>query len=78
VLCQAVGKPQLDQRLARYPQAARLPIDGLHHPYRKVHVDALRFSARTPGFAEIELIPDLLTGVELAIKARRFLSSSLS
>lgn len=40
-VCQLVGQPKLDQRLAGDANSLRLMVEGFDHPTRKVDIDTL-------------------------------------
>jgi len=68
-------KPHLDQRLPGDPEAARVAVEGLHHPGREIHVDTLGIDSRPMRLLQVELIRDLLARIELQVKLRRFSQS---
>ena len=53
-----VGEPQLDEGLASNPNSPRFAVDRIEQIDRKVHVDTLHVSTRTPGLRYVEVPPD--------------------
>ena len=41
---QLLRKPQFNERLSCYPEPARFPVEGVHHPSGEIHIDSFRVS----------------------------------
>ena len=48
--------------------SARLPVEGRHHPNRKIHIEPLRIGRDPPCLAQAKFLRDLLAGIILAVK----------
>jgi hypothetical protein len=70
-VAQPIGQPQLDERLSRHAQPG-FPVQGIHHPNRKINVHSPRIGPNTPRPAQVKLIYDFFTCIELAIKCLGF------
>ena len=52
-LLQAIGDPELDDRLARDAEASGFPVEGLNHPDRKVDVDPFLLTLRASCLVKV-------------------------
>ncbi len=63
-----VSQTELDERLARHADPARLPVDFTQQVDRKVHVDALHFLAGSSSLVEIQVGRKVLAAVVQSIE----------
>src|SRR5207302_2103094 len=69
---QLLRKPQFNERLSCYTEPARLSVEGVYHPSRKIHIDPLRIGPNASCLAQIQLIHDFFAGIKLAVKCLGF------